>query len=42
LKSRVTFVELEGSIDELLVDMKAFNQELAVDRRHLMQQVCLE
>ena len=34
--------ELEASIDELLVDMRAFNQELAVDRRYLMQQVFLE
>ena len=35
-------VELEVSIDEFLVDIRAFNQELAVDRWHLMQQVCLE
>ena len=35
-------VELEASIDELLFEMKAFNQELAVGRQHLMQQVCLE
>jgi hypothetical protein len=35
-------VELESSIDELLFEMKAFNQELAVDRQHFMQQVCLK
>ena len=32
-------VELEVSIDELLVDMRAFNQDLAADRQRLMQQV---
>ena len=35
-------VELDTSIDELLFDMKAFNEELLVDRQRLMQQVCLE
>jgi outer membrane murein-binding lipoprotein Lpp len=32
--------ELDASIDELLVDMKAFNQELSVGRQLLTQQVC--
>lgn len=31
--------ELDGSIDELLFDMKAFNQELSVDRQLLKQQL---
>jgi hypothetical protein len=31
--------ELDASIDDLLVDMKAFNQELSVDRVGVMQQV---
>ena len=35
-------VELEVSIDELLVDMRAFNQDLAADRQRLMQQVSLQ
>ena len=30
-------VELEVSIDELLVDMRAFNRDLAVDRQCLQQ-----
>jgi hypothetical protein len=34
-------IELEASIDELLVDMRSFNQELAFDRQRLMQQVFL-
>jgi hypothetical protein len=32
--------ELDASIDELLVEMKAFNQELSTDRHLWMQQVC--
>ena len=32
--------ELDGSIDELLLDMKAFNQELSAGRQLLTQQVC--
>ena len=32
--------ELDASIDELLFDMKAFNQELSVDRHLLMQEIC--
>jgi hypothetical protein len=32
-------IEVECSIDELLVDMRSFNQELAVGRQRLMQQV---
>jgi len=32
--------EFDVSIDELLSDMKAFNQELSVDRHLLMQEVC--
>jgi hypothetical protein len=35
-------VELEASIDEFLVDMRVFNQELAVNRQRLIQQVFLE
>jgi hypothetical protein len=31
--------ELDGSIDELLFDMKALNRELPVDKQLLMQQV---
>jgi hypothetical protein len=31
--------ELEASIDELLFEMKAFNQELSSDRQLLMHQV---
>ena len=34
--------ELEASIDELLSDMKALNQEHLIGRQRLMQQVCLE
>jgi len=34
-------VELDASIDELLFDVKSFNQDLLVDRQRLMQQVCL-
>jgi hypothetical protein len=34
--------ELEASLDELLFDMKAFNQELRIGQQSLMQQVCLE
>ena len=33
---------LEVSVDELLSDMRAFNQELLRDRQRLVQQVCLE
>ena len=32
--------ELDASIDELLFDMKAFNQELSIDRHLLMQEIC--
>ena len=32
-------IELEASIGEFLVDMKGFNQELAVDRQRLLHQV---
>ncbi|MGB8400961.1 hypothetical protein [Bradyrhizobium sp.] len=32
--------ELDVSIDELLLDMKAINQELSVGRQLLNQQVC--
>ena len=31
---------LDVSIDDLLVDMKAFNRELSTDRRLLVEQVC--
>jgi hypothetical protein len=34
--------ELDASIDELLFDMKAFNQELSIDRYRLMQEACPE
>jgi hypothetical protein len=33
-------IELDASIDELLFDMKALNQELSVDRHRLMEEVC--
>jgi hypothetical protein len=33
---------LEASVDELLFDVKAFNQELRRDQQLLMQQVCSE
>jgi outer membrane murein-binding lipoprotein Lpp len=32
--------ELDASIDELLLDMKALNQEPSVGRQLLKQQVC--
>jgi hypothetical protein len=32
--------ELDGSIDELLLDMKAFNQALNAGSQLLTQQVC--
>jgi hypothetical protein len=32
--------ELDASVDELLFDMKALNQELSIDRHLLMQEVC--
>jgi hypothetical protein len=32
---------LDASIDDLLVDMKAFNRELSADRQLLVQQACL-
>jgi hypothetical protein len=32
--------EVDASVDELLFDMKAFNQELTADRQLLTQQVC--
>jgi hypothetical protein len=31
--------ELDASVDDLLLDMKAFNQELSAGREGLMQQV---
>ena len=42
LEISLDVAELDASIDELLLDMKAFNEELLVDRQRLMQQVCLE
>jgi hypothetical protein len=32
--------ELDGSIDELLLDMKAFNRELSAGSQFLTPQVC--
>ena len=32
--------ELDASIDEVLFEMKALNQELSVDRNLLVDQVC--
>ena len=32
--------ELDASVDELLFEAKALNQELVIDRQLLVQQVC--